>query len=433
MPLTRTISGSAKFHPTSSNTSSPDDAYLSLDLGTSAHPGALALAGRVTRGSKLDTRTRLPPGCGTRVRHPFAAPPTHGQLMPHLHPPAIARGAAAVHDADTDGLGEVELDPTEQFQRQDIKNFICITRVIPYKELIFNYTYQPATSPADDVAAHIHRPRSSSTLFSVAGGVSSFEYADTDSKSSVNTVTGVLLPRLRGLTRPAGYPWRRLKVVLHKHGCRLKVVRRRHYRRGSGNALAEVVVVVCLHGCLGTGTRSPNTRTRVSTRADTLPGTGKHSTPGCLPVALPFSLEMSTSAHPSALALAAQVTRGSEVDTRTRATPEYSTRVWHPFASVSHTRVCRHSSRVAGVHGYTHPYSWIASIPGQWHGDTQLSMRLGGGCDTDSGLVVGRCGGGGRRRGRGRPTRPSLPTVRLLLISSRSLSLVARRSLSNKK
>ncbi|KAF9023067.1 hypothetical protein BDZ89DRAFT_1193280 [Hymenopellis radicata] len=241
-----------------------------LDLGTSAHPGALALAERVIRHSESDTRTRVTPECGTRVRHPFAGIPhtrvykhpcvvagvhgythtpsttSHTQLMPRLHPPAIARGAAAVHDAD--GVD----------------------------------TYQPATSPADDVAAHIHRPRSSSTLFSVAGGVSSFEYADADLKSSVNTVTGVLLPRLRGLTRPAGYPWRRLKVVLHKHGRRLKVVRHRHYCRGSGNALAEVVVVVCLHGCLGTGTRGPkpNTRTRVSTHADTLPGTGKHSTPG---------------------------------------------------------------------------------------------------------------------------------------------------------
>ncbi|KAF9047985.1 hypothetical protein BDZ89DRAFT_1033353 [Hymenopellis radicata] len=41
--------------------------FLRVDLGTSAHPGALALAGRVTRGSKPDTRTRLPPGCGTRA------------------------------------------------------------------------------------------------------------------------------------------------------------------------------------------------------------------------------------------------------------------------------------------------------------------------------------------------------------------------------
>ncbi|KAF9017035.1 hypothetical protein BDZ89DRAFT_1214899 [Hymenopellis radicata] len=77
-----------------------------LDLGTSAHPGALALAGWVIRDSEPDTRTRVTPECGTRVRHPFAGVSrtreythTPSQLMPHLHPPAIARGAALVHDA----------------------------------------------------------------------------------------------------------------------------------------------------------------------------------------------------------------------------------------------------------------------------------------------------------------------------------------------
>ncbi|KAF9014667.1 hypothetical protein BDZ89DRAFT_1046339 [Hymenopellis radicata] len=39
-----------------------------------------------------------------------------------------------------------------------------------------------------------------------------------------------------------------------------------------------------LDGCLSTGTRGlkPDTRTWVDTHADTLPSTGKHSTPGCL-------------------------------------------------------------------------------------------------------------------------------------------------------
>ncbi|KAF9024018.1 hypothetical protein BDZ89DRAFT_1189309 [Hymenopellis radicata] len=79
-------------------------------------------------------------------------------------------------------------------------------------------------------------------------------------------------------------------------------------------------------------------------------------------------IDMSTSRHPGALALAGRVTRGSKPGTRTHATPEYPTRVAHPFAGVPHTRVCRHSCRVAGVRGCTHPYSWIASIPGNGTG-----------------------------------------------------------------
>ncbi|KAF8989200.1 hypothetical protein BDZ89DRAFT_1198527 [Hymenopellis radicata] len=137
-----------------------------LDLGTSAHPGALTLAGWVTRSSKPDTRTRLPPGCGTRVQHPFAAPPTHGQLMPCLHPPAIARGAAAVHDADADGLGEVEVREDEGGWEDGIAYVAPRWRAYPIKSSIDGVcqhrqkrrrkqkdTYQPATSPADDAAA----------------------------------------------------------------------------------------------------------------------------------------------------------------------------------------------------------------------------------------------------------------------------------------
>ncbi|KAF9017944.1 hypothetical protein BDZ89DRAFT_1044796 [Hymenopellis radicata] len=50
------------------------------------------------------------------------------------------------------------------------------------------------------------------------------------------------------------------------------------------------------------------------------------------------SADISMSAHPSALAFAGRVTRSSEADTRTCMTPEYFTRVQHPFASVSHIR-----------------------------------------------------------------------------------------------
>ncbi|KAF9005710.1 hypothetical protein BDZ89DRAFT_1049067 [Hymenopellis radicata] len=58
------------------------------DLGTSAHPGALALARRVTRGSKLDTRTRVTPECGTRMWHPFAGVShTRGGGCTCVHPP----------------------------------------------------------------------------------------------------------------------------------------------------------------------------------------------------------------------------------------------------------------------------------------------------------------------------------------------------------
>ncbi|KAF9016772.1 hypothetical protein BDZ89DRAFT_1045564 [Hymenopellis radicata] len=63
--------------------------------------------------------------------------------MPRLHPPAIARGAAAVHDADGLGEGDVSIKSTidgvcqhRQKRRRKQKD-----------------TYQPATSPADDAAA----------------------------------------------------------------------------------------------------------------------------------------------------------------------------------------------------------------------------------------------------------------------------------------
>ncbi|KAF8997935.1 hypothetical protein BDZ89DRAFT_1254580 [Hymenopellis radicata] len=140
----------------------PLDILVDIDLGTSAHPGALALAGQVIRDSEPDTRTRVTPECGTRVRHPFAgvsrtrvcrypcmvadvhgythtpSTSTPSQLMPHLHPPAIARGAAVVHDAAS---------------------------------VMRRSTYQPATSPADDVAVQNPPPRSLSALLSAAGSV----------------------------------------------------------------------------------------------------------------------------------------------------------------------------------------------------------------------------------------------------------------------
>ncbi|KAF8994765.1 hypothetical protein BDZ89DRAFT_1053174 [Hymenopellis radicata] len=93
-------------------TVSRPDLLFTLDLGTSAHSGALTLVGRVTRGFKPDTRTRVTPECRTRVLHPFAGvlPPASVhhpyQFMPRPHPPAIARGAVAVHDVD--GRAEVE-------------------------------------------------------------------------------------------------------------------------------------------------------------------------------------------------------------------------------------------------------------------------------------------------------------------------------------
>ncbi|KAF8995597.1 hypothetical protein BDZ89DRAFT_1052859 [Hymenopellis radicata] len=65
-----------------------------VDLGTSAHSGALALVGRVTRGSKPDTRTRMPPG-----------------------------GAASMHDAeDTTGVGEVEVTGWREEEWSDFKS-----------------------------------------------------------------------------------------------------------------------------------------------------------------------------------------------------------------------------------------------------------------------------------------------------------------------
>ncbi|KAF9009795.1 hypothetical protein BDZ89DRAFT_1167870 [Hymenopellis radicata] len=78
--------------------------------------------------------------------------------------------------------------------------------------------------------------------------------------------------------------------------------------------------------CLGT-----NINQRDTVRPDevilTFGGIFLHFSKYKKPLVAAAMIEMSTSAHPSALTLAAQVTRGSEADTRTRATPEYSTRV----------------------------------------------------------------------------------------------------------
>ncbi|KAF8995339.1 hypothetical protein BDZ89DRAFT_1052958 [Hymenopellis radicata] len=157
--------------------------------------------------------------------------------MPHRHPPAIAGGASTVHDPN-DAMS-VEDGRRRQQQEETIKTYLCRVacrrRGSPYPPPpLFKYAVQ-------------------------RGG------------------RRLLLEGLR--VRVVVFPWRRLKVVLHLYGA--------DSESSAGVFIADLKssdgTSECLHGCLGTGTHGPkpDTRTRVDTRPNTLPGTAKHLTPGC--------------------------------------------------------------------------------------------------------------------------------------------------------
>ncbi|KAF9029273.1 hypothetical protein BDZ89DRAFT_1250309 [Hymenopellis radicata] len=238
------------------------DASSSLDLGTSAHSGALALVGRVTRGFKPDTRTRVTPECRTRVPHPFA-----GVLPPaSVHHPCMVTG---VHGCTRLLLPRLKTNSCHVRIPQQLRGeqWRCMMWMVGQRRRGAPYPPPPLFKHADQ--------RGGRRLLLV---------------SSSNSPAASFARAYASDWPLAVFPWRRLEVVLHLYGADSESSTSIFIADSkSSDGTSKVVVICvssieCLHGCLGTGTRGPkpDTRTRVDTRANTLPGTAKHSTPGCL-------------------------------------------------------------------------------------------------------------------------------------------------------
>ncbi|KAF9047995.1 hypothetical protein BDZ89DRAFT_1257725 [Hymenopellis radicata] len=245
------------------------ESYSKVDLGTSAHPGALALVRRVIRGSRPDTRIRVTPECGTRVRHPLAGVShtrvschscmvagvpvytrilhlTRGHFMPRRHPLAIAGGASAGYEDVRKRWGRGRVEVVELAHEVDTYNKIVSEsqqrlQTPQISKGNKKNARKSTTSPADDVAAQIPAPalQARCSVWRTASPPCSMR-APTVSRAPI-----VLLPRLRGLTHLTGvFPWRQLAVVLHLYGADSESSARVFIADSKSSDGTSVVVVV---------------------------------------------------------------------------------------------------------------------------------------------------------------------------------------------
>ncbi|KAF9014673.1 hypothetical protein BDZ89DRAFT_1220958 [Hymenopellis radicata] len=176
-------------------------------MSMSAHPSALALAGRVTRGSKAHIRTRATPeystrdgGC-TRVH-----PPPYHSLSFHAPStsPSNCEGSGAVHDAtDRRGMGGDGMDG-------GIARDLTASGNAPTLKRKSN-TYKIHHVASRRRGGPYPPPRSSSTLNSAAGRIRPIDLIAVAIVYRVLPVCGAYASRSSCWL--LSFPWRRLKVV----------------------------------------------------------------------------------------------------------------------------------------------------------------------------------------------------------------------------